>query len=84
LRLGNGVRKMIPAAKVAAIDSTAAGDAYNTAFAVGLLEGKSPADAAYFASIAGAISVTREGAQRSLATREEVSDFMTLRKGQTQ
>jgi ribokinase len=84
LATGDGVRKMIPAAKVAAIDSTAAGDAYNAAFAVGLLEGKSPSDAAYFASIAAAISVTREGALRSLATRDEVSDFMILRKGQIQ
>jgi ribokinase len=57
---------------VQAIDSTAAGDAWNAAFAVALVEGRSTVEAARFASAAAAISVTRAGAQESMATRGEV------------
>ncbi len=57
---------------VKAVDSTAAGDAFNAAFAVALVEGRSTVEAARFAAAAAAISVTRAGAQESMATREEV------------
>jgi len=72
----DGVRKWISAMKVVAKDTTAAGDAYNAAFAVGLCEGRSPENAAQFATAAAAISVMREGAQPSLASREEVNDLL--------
>jgi ribokinase len=71
----DGLRKSIPPVKVAAKDTTAAGDAYNAAFAVALSEGLLPKDAAQFASVAAAISVTRDGAQSSLANRQEVNDL---------
>jgi ribokinase len=71
----DGLRKSIPPVKVAAKDTTAAGDAYNAAFAVALSEGLLPEDAAQFASVAAAISVTRDGAQSSLANRQEVNDL---------
>ena len=61
---------------VNAVDSTAAGDTFNGAFAVGLAEGKSYRDAARFANAAGAISVTRQGAQSSIPTRAEVDDLL--------
>lgn len=57
---------------VKAVDSTAAGDAFNAAFAVALVEGRSTVEAARFASAAAAISVTRVGAQESMASRAEV------------
>jgi ribokinase len=72
----DGVRKWIPAIKVIAKDTTAAGDAYNAAFAVALCEGRSPENSAQFASAAAAISVMREGAQPSLANREEVDGLL--------
>jgi ribokinase len=62
--------------QVAAVDTTAAGDAFNGAFAVALAEGRSVAEAAAFANASAAISVTRPGAQASLARREEVVEFL--------
>jgi ribokinase len=66
----------IPAFPVQAIDTTAAGDAFNGAFAVGLMLGKSPQASANFAAAVAAISVTRIGAQPSLPAMEEVESFM--------
>lgn len=54
--------------KVDAIDTVGAGDCFNGAFAVALLEGNQPWAAARIASIAAAISVTRRGAQTSMPT----------------
>jgi ribokinase len=64
--------------KVEAIDTVGAGDCFNGAFAVALMEGKDPWAAARFASAAAAISVTRRGAQASIPTRAEVEDFLAL------
>jgi ribokinase len=61
---------------VEAVDTVAAGDCFNGAFAVALLEGKDPLDAARFACAASAISVTRRGAQASMPTRAEVNLFL--------
>ena len=65
----------VPAFKVEAVDTTAAGDTFCGAFAVALVEGKSLKDALQFASAAAAISVTRIGAQPSAPTREEIDIF---------
>ena len=48
-------------------------DAFNGAFAVGLMLGRSPLESAQFAAAAGAVSVTRAGAQPSMPTIEEVN-----------
>jgi len=69
----------IPAWKVQAVDTTAAGDCFIGAFAVGLSIEKSVKDAAAFASAAAAISVTRVGAQPSLPKIDEVNQFMIER-----
>jgi ribokinase len=61
---------------VEAVDTVGAGDCFNGAFAVALLEGKDPFAAAQFASAAAAISVTRRGAQASMPTRAEVDEFL--------
>lgn len=66
----------VPAFKVTAVDTTAAGDTFCGAFAVALVEGKSLKDALQFASAAAAISVTRIGAQPSAPTREEIDAFL--------
>lgn len=75
----NGIAEWIPAFKVEAIDTVAAGDCFNGAFAVALAEGKDSRAAARFASAAAAISVTRRGAQASMPTREEVETFLSQR-----
>ena len=71
----DGKRSTCPPRPANAVDSTAAGDAWTGAFAVALAEGRSPEDAAEFATKAAAISVTRPGAQPSLATRAEIDSF---------
>jgi ribokinase len=65
---------------VKAMDTVGAGDCFNGAFAVGLLEGNDPWKAARFASAAAAISVTRPGAQASMPSRAEVDEFLTSSK----
>lgn len=67
----HGVRQ-IPASRVDAVDSTAAGDCFCGALAVAMAEGMSLDDAARFASAAAAISVTRMGAQPSMPMRSEL------------
>jgi ribokinase len=62
--------------KVDAIDTVAAGDCFNGAFAVALLEGRDPWEAARFANAASAISVTRKGAAASMPSRAEVDAFL--------
>ena len=68
-------QQRIPAFKVKAVDSTAAGDIFNGALSVALGEGKSLADAVRFANAAAAISVTRLGAQPSAPSRREIDSF---------
>jgi ribokinase len=64
--------QVIPARKVEALDSTAAGDVFNGALAVALSEGKTLTEAVEFACVASAISVTRMGAQPSIPYRNEL------------
>ena len=66
----------VPPFRVNAIDTVAAGDCFNGAFAVALLEGKDPWQAARFANAAAAICVTRKGAQASMPSRAEVDEFL--------
>ena len=68
---GRAARR-VPAFKVKAIDSTAAGDAFTGALAVAMAEGMAPADALRFANAAGALCCTKRGAQPSLPTRRQV------------
>ena len=80
VKLGSrGVRLIEPndawhwsAFNVKPVDTTAAGDAFNGAFAVALAEKHTVESALTFASAAAAISVTRAGAQPAMPTRDEV------------
>lgn len=66
----------LPAPKVKAIDTTAAGDSFCGALAAAVSEGRDLIEAARFANYCAAISVTRLGAQPSLPTRKEVAKFL--------
>ena len=66
---------LVPAPVVEARDSTAAGDAFNGALGVGIARGLPIEEAVREASLVGALSVTRMGAQPSLPTADEVSRF---------
>ena len=66
----------IPGFAVNVVDTTAAGDCFNAAFAVALTRGNPPATAARYAAAAAAISVTRAGAQPSLPSAAEVDTFL--------
>ncbi|HEX3470375.1 MAG TPA: ribokinase [Silvibacterium sp.] len=72
----NGLHQKIDAFPVRAVDTTAAGDAFNGAFATALMLGATPAVSARFAAAAAAISVTRSGAQPSMPTLAEVQQML--------
>ena len=74
-----GLAEWVSAFPVEAVDTVAAGDCFNGAFAVALMEGKDPWAAARFAGAAAAISVTRRGAQASMPTRDDVQAFLAER-----
>ncbi len=67
-----GQEALVPAEKVKAVDTTAAGDVFNGALTVALAEGKDWLPAIQFAAKAAAISVTRMGAQASAPHRSDL------------
>jgi ribokinase len=72
--------ELVPTFAVDAVDSTAAGDCFVGALAVGMCKSMGLRDAAEYAVAAAAISVTRFGAQPSLPTSSEVGQFLLERK----
>ena len=62
----------VPSLSVKEIDPTGAGDCYDGAFVVGLLEGWDLPRVARFANVAGALSVTRKGPMEGIPRRDEV------------
>lgn len=73
-------KQLVPAFKVKAIDTVAAGDVFNGALAVALAEEKSMIEATRFANAAAAIAVTRHGAQASAPTRDEIEEMLVRGK----
>ncbi len=69
-------KELIPAFKVKAVDTTAAGDVFNGALAVAIAENKPIREAVSFANAAAALSVTKLGAQPSAPTRKEIDIFL--------
>ncbi|MER5222369.1 ribokinase [Streptomyces flaveus] len=65
----------VPSVKVDAVDTTGAGDAFTAALAWRLGAGESLADSAAYAARVGAVAVTREGAQASFPTAEEIASL---------
>lgn len=70
----DSLSELIPAPEVKAVDTTAAGDAFNGALAVAVSEGFNIREAVQFANKAGSIAVTRPGAQASTPYRREVGE----------
>lgn len=68
--------RRVPGFRVDAVDTTAAGDAFSGALAVALASGWPLDEAVRFAVAAGALAVTRAGAQPSLPSRPAVDDLL--------
>ena len=62
--------------KVKAIDTIGAGDTFNGMLVTALLEGKTLEQAVKYAHAAGALSVTKSGAQTAVPFRNEVDAFV--------
>lgn len=65
-----------PALAVHAVDTVAAGDAFNGGLAAGLIDGLSPEPAVQWATTVAAYAVTQRGAQRSMPTRSQVDALL--------
>lgn len=63
-----------PTINVKAVDTTAAGDAFNGALAAFLAEGREMENAILLANCVGALSTTKPGAQASMPTRDELAE----------
>ena len=75
LYVGDGEAIYAPPFQVDAVDTTAAGDAFTAA--LGLRWGTAPvAEVLRFANAVGALATTRHGAQPSLPTLDEVTQFL--------
>ncbi|MER7456291.1 ribokinase [Micromonospora sp. NPDC126480] len=71
----DGTSVHVPAVRVEAVDSTAAGDAFTAALAVGWGEGRDVVDAVRWAAAAGAACVRRLGASVALPHRAEIDEL---------
>ncbi len=76
----DGMDQHLPAFEITAVDTTAAGDAFNGALAVALAEEKPLIEAVRYGMAAGALSTTKRGAQPSLPSREAVESFLETRR----
>src|SRR5262245_14184116 len=73
----DGTCMHVPAPQVNAIDTTAAGDAFQAALAVALIEGQPLFNATRFACAAGALATTKHGAQQAMPTRDDVEQLLS-------
>ena len=62
----------VPPYETDVVDTVAAGDAFGAALAVALSEGRSLTDSVRYGAAAGALAVTRPGAQEAMPSRSEV------------
>jgi ribokinase len=67
-----GKRVTVPAPRVRAVDTTAAGDAFTGAFAVAWAQGRPVVDALRWACAAGAVCAQRVGASSALPCRADI------------
>ncbi len=69
-------RGFVPAFEVEAVDTVAAGDAFNGGLAVALAEGRAFVEAVRWGAAAGALSATRRGAIPSMPTRAQLDHML--------
>jgi len=69
----------VPAFPVVAVDTVAAGDAFNGGLAAALAQGRPLREAVVWGAAAGAISATKTGAQPSLPDRKTFDAFLSDR-----
>jgi ribokinase len=74
--ISEGIDQHMPAHEITAVDTTAAGDAFNGALAVAIAEGKPLLEAVGYGMAAGALASTKRGAQPSLPTRDAVENLL--------
>lgn len=72
----NGSYEILPAYKVKAVDTTAAGDSFTAAMTIKMIEFGDIKKAIKYAHAVGALCVSKKGAQPSLPTSDEVSAFL--------
>jgi ribokinase len=77
--IGELAQGFLPAFKVQAVDTVAAGDAFNGGLAVALVEGQPLEVAVRWGAATGALSATRPGAQPSMPGRAEFEAFLKER-----
>jgi ribokinase len=65
----------VPGIRVSAVDTTGAGDAFNSGLALGLASGANLESAVQFAVVTGGLAVTKEGVIPSLPHRDDVLRF---------
>jgi ribokinase len=75
-----GEVRHFPAFPVMAVDTTAAGDAFNGVLAAALLERRGLDQAIARANAAGALCVTKRGAQEALPTQQEIEALVEGRR----
>ena len=66
----------VPPFEVQAMDTVAAGDAFGAAMTCALAEGRPLAEAVRYGNAAGALAVTRPGAQEAMPSRAEVESLL--------
>ena len=71
-----GQEELIPARAASVVDTTAAGDAFTAGLAVALAEGSSLPDAARFGCAVGTLACTKFGAQQTMPSRADVTQWL--------
>ena len=75
----DGISELLEPFGVDVVATVAAGDAFNGGFGVGVASGMHLLDAARLGMASGALCVTRDGAQESMASRAEVDALLASR-----
>jgi ribokinase len=69
-------QQVVKRLNVDAVDTTGAGDAFNGGLVASLAEGMDIFDAARFANVVGALSVTKQGAAQAAPFRNQIDQFI--------
>ena len=78
LLITDKIEKRVPGFAIETVDTTAAGDAFCGALATSLAQGSTIEDAIWVANAAGALAVTKIGAEPSLPKKEDLDQFLSI------